>query len=45
MRAANRSPSFKLSVESLLEVTNGVVYGLALVLAVEQEREVVGTQP
>ena len=29
----------------LLEVANGVVNGLALVLAVEQQREVVGTQP
>lgn len=29
----------------LLEVANGVVNGLALVLAVEQKREVVGTQP
>jgi hypothetical protein len=29
----------------LLEVTNGVVNGLALILSVEQKREVVGTQP
>ena len=29
----------------LLEVTNGVVNRLALVLTVEQQREVVGTQP
>ena len=29
----------------LLEVANGVVNGLALVLTVKQQREVVGTEP
>ena len=29
----------------LLEVTYGVVHGLALILTVEQQREVVGTKP
>lgn len=30
---------------SLLEIADCVVHGLALVLVVEQKREVVGTQP